>query len=437
MNIGHLLKTWRERRGLTQVQAAEGICSRVHLSDLERGVRLPTADVLAGLADRLGVPVDDVVDAYLAAPVSYQQWLAFARELASRGRLEAAWRLVDTVGRRVLDEPSADARGRYRAEHLETVGMLRFHEGRTEEALAAYMQALAERQRTPSRRYALARAYYQVGTVALNLGRRQLARESLYEAFRIVQFIAPGDTPDPRDRVVDLHRRIVQNLSLALLRERNVHGAWFLYRQADELWRRYDMPEAWSGPLYMARAVAEMGTGHLQEAEALLKHVLELADLSDSDRVRVLNNLGVLARLAGRWDEAEAYQREAWRLYGVCGGGVPRAVCNELARCAMERGDPDQAEAWLAEADRVGGYWDPSLDGETAWLRVRLLRQRGAVAEAAGLLEEVLRREDLPVTLQRCLLVERLRLVLTAGRTGDLTEALDALEASLDRDAFF
>lgn len=421
---------------MTQAQAAEGICSRAHLSDLERGVRLPTADVLAGLADRLHIPVGDMADAYLAAPVSYQQWLALARELSVRGEFETAQRVIDTAAQRITAEPSADARDRYRAEHLETVAMLRFHQGCMEESLEAYRQALRERQRTPSRRYALARAYYQVGTVALTLGRRELAKDALYEAFRIVQFLAPGDTPEPRERVVELHRRIVQNLGVTLLLERNVHGAWFLYRQAEEIWRRYDMTEAWSASLHLNWALAEMGTGHPDVAHALLQQVLTLADLPDDIRVRALNNLGVLARLSGRWSEAEAHQRAAWELYQASGGGVPRAICNELARCALQRGDLAQAEAWLAEADRVGGTGvDPSLDGDTTWLWVRLHRDQGEVGTAVAMLDEALRQDELPVTLRQCLLLERLRLALMAGVTDDAEAMLDTLEASLTREA--
>ncbi|HEX6988152.1 MAG TPA: helix-turn-helix transcriptional regulator [Bacillota bacterium] len=434
MTIGRLLKAWRRRSGLTQAQVAEGICSRAHLSDLERGVRLPTADVLAGLADRLGVPFDDLATAYLQAPVSYQQWLAFARELAVRGEFALARHVIDVAAGRVAGEPSADARDRYRAEHLETVAMLHFQQGSMEEALDAYQQALAERLRTPSRRYALARASYQVGTVALHLGRRELARNALYEAFRIVQFMAPGDTPEARDRLVDLHWRIVHNLGVTLLVDRNVHEAWFVYRQAEEIWRRYDMGEAWSAPLYLNRALAEMGTGHFDQARELLQQVLEDDELPDGDRVGALNNLGVLARLAGRWDEAETYQRRAWELHQGSGAGVPRAIYIELARCALHRADPAEAEAWLAEADRVrGSAPDPSLDVDMIWLAARLRRDRGEVEQAAELLDEALQRDDVPVTLRQCLLLERLRIALADGARGDAARLLDDLEALLSR----
>ncbi|HEX6989873.1 MAG TPA: helix-turn-helix domain-containing protein [Bacillota bacterium] len=436
VNVGRLLRHWRQRSGLTQTQVAEGICSRAHLSDLERGVRLPTAEVLAGLADRLGIPVDDLVTAYLQAPVSYQQWLALARLMAVRGEFAPAQRVIDATAARIAAEPSADARDRYRAEHLETVAMLRFHQGSMEEALEAYQQALVERLRTPSRRYVLARAYYQVGTVALTLGRRELAGSALYEAFRIVQFLAPGNTPEARDRVIDLHRRIVQNLGVTLLVDRKVHQAWVVYRQADEIWRRYDMREAWFRSLSMNRALAEMGTGHLDEARDLLQQVLDDDDLSADDRIGALNNLGVMARLAGEWKKAETYQRQAWELHQRSGTGIPRAICNELARCALQRGDLAAAESWLTEADRAGSVpGDPSLEIDTIWLRARLHREAGEAGTAVALIDAVLQQDDVPVTLRRCLLLERLRVALAMGVTEDIASLLDTLEASLTQEA--
>jgi DNA-binding XRE family transcriptional regulator len=53
---------WREHRGLTQLQLAEGAgISVLYLSQIESGKRKGSAMVLAALAKRLGVLLDDLV----------------------------------------------------------------------------------------------------------------------------------------------------------------------------------------------------------------------------------------------------------------------------------------------------------------------------------------------------------------------------------------
>lgn len=57
------LAGWRKVRGRTQAAlAAEAGISQNYLSDLERGKRSGTTDVLARLAKTLGVRVDDLIE---------------------------------------------------------------------------------------------------------------------------------------------------------------------------------------------------------------------------------------------------------------------------------------------------------------------------------------------------------------------------------------
>jgi DNA-binding XRE family transcriptional regulator len=59
---GHPVRVWREYRGLTQQQlaAAAGI-SVPYLSQIEAGKRQGSAEVLAAIAQELGLSLDDVV----------------------------------------------------------------------------------------------------------------------------------------------------------------------------------------------------------------------------------------------------------------------------------------------------------------------------------------------------------------------------------------
>lgn len=66
MNVGPTLRTLRQQRQLTLVQAAEAAGMSVsHLSLIERNEREPSLTALDSLADALGVPVAVVV--FLAA----------------------------------------------------------------------------------------------------------------------------------------------------------------------------------------------------------------------------------------------------------------------------------------------------------------------------------------------------------------------------------
>src|SRR5919199_6027749 len=56
--VGHLLRTWRQRRRMSQLDlAGEAAISAKHLSFLETGRSLPSRDMLLHLAERLEIPL--------------------------------------------------------------------------------------------------------------------------------------------------------------------------------------------------------------------------------------------------------------------------------------------------------------------------------------------------------------------------------------------
>lgn len=56
--IGHLLRAWRQRRRMSQLDlASEADISTKHLSFLETGRALPSRDMLLHLAEQLAVPL--------------------------------------------------------------------------------------------------------------------------------------------------------------------------------------------------------------------------------------------------------------------------------------------------------------------------------------------------------------------------------------------
>jgi transcriptional regulator with XRE-family HTH domain len=66
--IGHLLRTWRTRRRLTQMELAlDAEISTRHLSFLETGRSRPSRDMIERLADQLEIPLRERNELFLAA----------------------------------------------------------------------------------------------------------------------------------------------------------------------------------------------------------------------------------------------------------------------------------------------------------------------------------------------------------------------------------
>ncbi|MGZ4163958.1 MAG: helix-turn-helix domain-containing protein, partial [Tumebacillaceae bacterium] len=59
--IGQRVKKQRKDRGLSQAELAEGICSSSTISLLETDQHVPSAEILQKLAEKLGVPLQEIV----------------------------------------------------------------------------------------------------------------------------------------------------------------------------------------------------------------------------------------------------------------------------------------------------------------------------------------------------------------------------------------
>lgn len=59
--IGQRVKKYRTERGMSQDQLAEGICSRQTIGFLEHGRHLPSVDFLQKIADRLSIPLHEIM----------------------------------------------------------------------------------------------------------------------------------------------------------------------------------------------------------------------------------------------------------------------------------------------------------------------------------------------------------------------------------------
>lgn len=59
--IGQRVKKQRKDRGMSQMELAEGICSSSTVSLLETDQHVPSADILQKIAEKLGVPIQEIV----------------------------------------------------------------------------------------------------------------------------------------------------------------------------------------------------------------------------------------------------------------------------------------------------------------------------------------------------------------------------------------
>ena len=92
--VGHLLRDWRRRRRLSQLDlACEADISARHLSFLETGRSLPSREMVMRLAERLALPLRERNSLLVAAGYAP----VFSERPLEDPTLEAARRVIDLV----------------------------------------------------------------------------------------------------------------------------------------------------------------------------------------------------------------------------------------------------------------------------------------------------------------------------------------------------
>jgi transcriptional regulator with XRE-family HTH domain len=137
-SLGARIRRLRLERGLTQRELAEPRYTRAFLAAIEAGVRVPTAETLAHIADTLGVDADDLRHGRPAdAARTLADVLAEARRELSRGKVaEAAAKasqVAEQARRYALPELEC------RAVHL--TGDVELHRGDVSAAIQRYTSA--------------------------------------------------------------------------------------------------------------------------------------------------------------------------------------------------------------------------------------------------------------------------------------------------------
>jgi transcriptional regulator with XRE-family HTH domain len=99
VKIGHRVKAFRKEKGYSQDELAAGICSRQTVSLLENGQHVPSVDIIQKIADRLGIPLHEiVVDEVRGLEAKVQ--LEIAQVYTERGEYADAFPLLEELERR-------------------------------------------------------------------------------------------------------------------------------------------------------------------------------------------------------------------------------------------------------------------------------------------------------------------------------------------------
>jgi non-specific serine/threonine protein kinase len=206
------------------------------------------------------------------------------------------------------------------------------------------------------------------------------------------------------ERAVEFVDRVAPITQARMLR----FSAWFLCMRGDfeealiRATRALEMARGEDDPAFLIDSLNNYGVvriyrGELEDARAVWQEALEIAEKQNARRYGLLNNLGVVARLEGDLDLAEAYfiasrdtlspdEQEASKSHELA----------NLAELAMARGD-------LVKARQLINEWvelNPSLrDLETvlggAWCAAKLTNLEGDPERAAriiGWTDEIRRR---------------------------------------------
>ncbi|ASK63918.1 transcriptional regulator [Virgibacillus phasianinus] len=75
MDIGKIIKFYREKSGMTQVQLGKGICSVTHISKIELGQTHCSNEIITLLAKRLNINIETEIKTIKATNLRLEQWL--------------------------------------------------------------------------------------------------------------------------------------------------------------------------------------------------------------------------------------------------------------------------------------------------------------------------------------------------------------------------
>lgn len=346
LRIGQRIRRRREELGMTQQELAGAELTRGFISQLEKGIVMPSLKSLELIAARLYKPVSYFLEEgpEAAAPEEALQLLDLAWARAACGQADEARALARRARLSCGDNAeSPSVRGRLAV----VEGLLARVERGDPQAAAARLAEAVQHLRAADEGPAATRAALLWAEALLDSGEPARAAELLEEVLRTWSSRAAADL------FLEVHARAL--LGLALQRSGRFDQSIPLLQQALEMCRALGW---WLRPdeLLLALALASRRSGRGAQAEELLGQAAGLAAALNRPRVEAdaLQALAELAEARSAGEAASLLERasEAYRRANALDASVrARAELAELlARAGEERRALAVARAALAEA---------------------------------------------------------------------------------------
>ncbi|MFB9312777.1 helix-turn-helix domain-containing protein [Nocardioides plantarum] len=438
--LGERIRTARVAAGMTQPELGEGSVSAAHISRIERGERRPATKVLIQFAERLRVPIRDLIvgaDAVDGRAVllrvdlaeldlvggNPQKALTAARaivdEAASLGSSEVVERarLISATAREALADPSAesdyqellaeDVSARTRLRAATALSSLRRESGDLSGAIEIARQTLdavagaveVGIDEAVKLQVTLAAALFEAGDEA---GAQAICRDALAVAENLDSAAARAAA--------------YWNMSVIQAESGAIDLALDLARRALHLLESQD------GVRHLARMRTQLGTillradpPHIDEAKSMLDLAGRELEWSSANTVDHARNTLVLARAHFMEDDAERAREHAQRALEMAGDLplVQMAGLTLLGQVAASSGDVDGARTHYVEAIRVLTGIGADRGAGQMWFDLgNLLDEAGLVDQARDAYRRAASSTGLDVRTQS------LRVAVVEGRAG-------------------
>ena len=373
--LGQRVRSARVARGLTQTELGGPEASAAYVSRIESGQRRPKPELLSSFADRLGVPVERLVEPTVAVDADEVSLQLNYAELAleSHEFAEAELRTRETLAR--LPEHASGQVGllRDRARFLHARALEAT--GRLEEAIVDLEEVRCagntDLQWVRSR-LALSRCYRETGdlTRAVECGRPAL--EVLEQAG-----LAHSDEAV----------QLVVTVAAAYYERGDIGEAKRLCQRAIDRAEREGSPTA-KASAYWNASMIESKQGSIATAVSLAERALALLGEGNDGRnlARLRSELGTMQLMSDDTDLEEAARtldRAAEELRSSSAGPVDLAT-NQLVRAKvlLLRGEPELVHAMVVDVLEAVGEVAPMVAAETHVLSGRAFAAQGDPASA-------------------------------------------------------
>ncbi len=377
--VGRRIRDLRRQRGLSLRQIAGPGCSPGYLSRVERGQRIPSVTVMADLAEKLGVTLEDLGGRDIRTRIPETRLLDL--ELAVRMGDETAG---DDV-RHALDDARRIGDRRAESRLLEELAHLAAEARRDAEAVRLCEEAI-EAAPVPVSTRARPALYEVLGRAYAGLGRMNRSIEVLRAAFDEAR-AEPGDPglavrfgvllasaytdagrPDDAYRTLDLVKGDRDVLRDPVSRARLEWAISRTYAEHGQV----ELAERYARRVVSALACGEhlllLGRSHvllgsilldrsrLAEADAELgraSEALERGDAPGPELALLDYERGRSALLDGRLDDADRLARAGLGRTEATEPGTAGMLYTLLAKIALERDELDEARRLCHEAAGV------------------------------------------------------------------------------------